>query len=86
MQEKLPIDFVAEAEKIINNYMAKERKMPVVQSKPTPPTVVNAPAPRPSAVKAPAKKQKSAFDFTLNMVMILACIAIIIVFMYGMLA
>jgi len=78
---KMPVDFVAEAEKIINNYMSKEKKLPApVVAHHAPPAV----PPRPAA--KPAKKRRSSFDFALNIMMILACIAIVAVFMYGMLA
>jgi len=78
---KMPVDFVAEAEKIINNYMSKEKKghtthIPREKAALTPPPVAVSPK--------PPKKQPSKFDVTLNLMMILACIAIIAVFVYGM--
>ena len=69
---KMPVDFIAEAEKIIYNHMLKEKKY-------TSPSPV-----LPSVIRK--KPKTSAFDFTLNLVMIFACIAIIAVFVYGMMS
>jgi len=78
----MPVDFVAEAEKIINNYMTREKKTPAAaQSFAAAPDSTAAPA----LASAP-KKPKSRFDFALNLMMILACIAIIVVFLYGITA
>ena len=90
---KMPVDFVAEAEKIINNYMVKERDglpSPVVPQLPAPSpytaqAVQAAKAAHVAVPKTKEKKQGSMFDLTLNLIMILACIAIVAVFVYGML-
>jgi len=83
---KMPVDFVAEAEKIINNYMTKEKKKPATAipmqkaaAVPHPPQRAASTTTRPAA-----PKKKGAFDITLNIMMILACIAIVAVFVYGM--
>ena len=76
---KMPVDFVAEAEKIIYNHVVKGKNRDVYVS----------PAPMATPSAAPAKKPKpkaSAFDFMLNIVMLMACVAIIAVFAYGMMA
>ena len=71
--DKIPVDFVAEAEKIIYNYMAKNY---------TPPTMVAAPFKRP-ALKV---KRRVRFDFILYILMIAACIAMAFIFGFGMLS
>ncbi|MCL2840045.1 MAG: hypothetical protein FWE05_04650 [Defluviitaleaceae bacterium] len=77
--KKMPVDFVAEAEKIINNYMVKEKKLSAPSSPPYRHPATIAPPSKPT------KKKRSNIDFTLNLMMILACIAIIAVFIYGIL-
>lgn len=64
--EKTPVDFVAEAEKIINSYMTKKNNTPPLY-KPVP--------------KTRATKQ---FDFVLNIVMLVGCLAIAGAFLFGM--
>jgi hypothetical protein len=88
---KMPVDFVAEAEKIIYSHMAKEKTkkaaVPAVYTSPPPkasfaaPTSCNAPATRTGT-----RKKTSTFDFVLNCVMVLACVAIVAVFAYGMMS
>ena len=88
---KMPVDFVAEAEKIIYNYTAKQ-KYPATLKKGAGPVVytsnMNMPVPSAApALRTSAKKKKTGtFDFVLNMIMVLACIAIIAVLAYGFLA
>ncbi|MCL1844750.1 MAG: hypothetical protein FWF77_02490 [Defluviitaleaceae bacterium] len=77
---KMPVDFVAEAEKIIYNHIRTTRGASI-------PAAYAATAPVKNAAKpAPAKRKTSTFDITLNIMMILACVAIAAVFAYGMLA
>ncbi|MCL2198564.1 MAG: hypothetical protein FWB80_06550 [Defluviitaleaceae bacterium] len=86
----MPVDFVAEAEKIICNHMATGKKaaapavytshMPKSYTQPT----YNAPATHTGTKKT--TKPASKFDFVLNMVMVLACVAIVAVFAYGMMS
>jgi hypothetical protein len=87
---KMPVDFVAEAERIIYNHVTKGKK-----TKGVGPAAYTSPAPAlqapPSNYNVPAmrtgtKKKVSKFDVILNIVMILACIAIIAVFVYGIMA
>ena len=103
---KIPVDFVGEAEKIIYNYMARSQKA----AQATPQTVAHGgahmfggsssggtelieslpavPVPRSSGAKPVVKsvrKKKTKADFMLNWLMVLACIAIAMVFLYGML-
>jgi hypothetical protein len=82
---KMPVDFVAEAEKIIYNHMARQ-KHPATLKKVAAPAASICPELPPSRAAQPrsAKKKASKFDFVLNLVMILACIAIVAVFTYGM--
>ena len=58
---KIPVDFVAEAERIINNYL-------VGQSRKNPKEIQNKPVVR--------QKKKSRFDFVLNIVMLAGCLVI----------
>ena len=91
--ERMPVNFVAEAEKIITNYLEREKKSPLaigkgqVSSAPVPAPAhmhhhTSAARTQPKAAK-PGKKSGKA-DFVINMLMILACIAIVAVFVYGM--
>jgi len=75
---KMPVDFVAEAEKIIYNHIRTTRGHTI-------PAAYAATAPA-KPTPARRKKKASAFDITLNIMMILACVAIAAVFAYGMLA
>ncbi|MDR0271969.1 MAG: hypothetical protein LBI27_01435 [Clostridiales bacterium] len=83
---KMPVDFVAEAERIIYNHVTGKKGVaaPGVYTsasapKFVPPANYNTPASR-SATK------NSKLDFTLNLMMILACIAIAAVFTYGIMS
>ena len=84
---KMPVDFVAEAEKIIYNHMKKKAAAPAAYTSHAQkisqavPSNCNAPATRTGT-----KKKASTFDFMLNIMMILACIAIVAVFAYGMMS
>ena len=90
-KNKMPIDFVAEAEKIINSYMARGQKTAPISvgggSLATPPvSVATLPRPTATASRTAVKKKKGGmFDFILNLIMILACVAIVATFVYGML-
>ncbi|MCL2373053.1 MAG: hypothetical protein FWC78_06590 [Defluviitaleaceae bacterium] len=66
-KEQLPTDLVAEAEKIIANYMTKPP--------PAPNTVISA---------QQNNKKTKRLDFALNIIMMLICIAIVAVIVYGM--
>jgi len=87
---KMPVDFVAEAERIINSYMAKEKRPPISNGAGGVATTphLHSTAVKALPVKAPAKAKakKGGFDFMLNLMMILACIAIVVVFLYGMMS
>ena len=86
-QEKMPMDFVAEAERIINNYMVKSKSNISLSggNLATAPVSV-ATLPRPAQVAAkPIKKKGSKVDFVLNFLMLMACAAIVAVIVYGML-
>lgn len=90
---KMPVDFVAEAERIIYNHVTKQKKHAMAGGAPAEYT-----SPAPKVLPAPANyntpatrtgtktKCASKFDFVLNVIMILACVAIVAVFVYGMLA
>jgi hypothetical protein len=85
---KMPVDFVAEAERIIYNHVTKKQKgagpaayTSQAKVSPAPHSNFNAPA-----MRTGTKKKVSKFDVMLNIVMILACIAIIAVFVYGIMA
>ena len=91
-KDNMPMDFVAEAEKIINNYMIRNKN-----AAPPAPLAIGGGnlAAAPVAVAAlpksarvggrNVKKKTSKVDFVLNLLMILACMAIVAVFAYGML-
>ena len=82
--EKMPVNFVAEAEKIINNYMEREKRGTLPSAKSHSPAIAPAKPATHQAKSAKAKKKGSKTDFVLNMLMVLACVAIVAVFVYGM--
>ena len=88
-KNEMPVNFVAEAEKIINNYMTHKKAAPPLAvgggSLATAPVSV-APLARPpvKTTKLPNKKG-SKVDFVLNALMLLACMTIVAVLVYGML-
>ena len=79
-----PVDLVAEAEKIINNYMAKKRTSPggsihaYLNQPYMPPTIID-------AKQVAGKKKRVLFDFLFYGLMILACIAMAAVVKFGLL-
>lgn len=95
-KDKMPVDFVAEAERIINTYMSKVSNMhqkgaPVSigggNMATAPVAVASLPVPKPAVAKKarPVNKKSSKVDVVLNFLMVLACIAIVATFVYGML-
>jgi len=89
LKDNMPMDFVAEAERIINNYMIRNKKnAPLSLSggnlSTAPVAVTTSPKPAKAAVR-PVKKKTSKVDFVLNFLMVMACMAIVAVFVYGML-
>ena len=88
-KNKMPVDFVAEAERIINSYMARGQKPISVgggNMNNPPVAVATRPAPAPRVAKPAAKTRRNTkTDFVLNMLMVLACVAIVATFVYGML-
>ena len=84
---KMPVDFVAEAERIIYNHVkGKPAAVPAVYTSPAPVSGGHHSSYNAPATRTGTKKKASKFDFMLNLVMILACIAIIAVFVYGIMA
>ena len=81
-QERIPVDFVAEAESIINNYVTKKGGQPAGLSGHSGYASPVVPAYTPKAYKKPQKNRR--FDLVLNAVMALGCLAIAIVFILGM--
>ena len=84
--EKIPIDFVAEAENIIYNYMAKKHKntvdiVPAYMDRYSPPTILAVPG-KQVAIKS---KKRIRFDFIMYALMIAACIAMAAVLAFGLL-
>ncbi|MCL2047441.1 MAG: hypothetical protein FWG87_01825 [Defluviitaleaceae bacterium] len=74
---KMPVDFVAEAEKIIYNHVVGEKNL----------TYKAEIASKYAAAPRPKKKPKaSAFDVTLNLMMFMACIAIVAVLAFGIMS
>ncbi|MCL2500483.1 MAG: hypothetical protein FWE90_09120 [Defluviitaleaceae bacterium] len=78
-RHEVPVDMVAEAEKIIHNYMIKNKK-PLPAG--FPPTQVTGYAPE--APPLPAKRLPGRRDFFINIAMILACLVIAGLLAYGM--
>ena len=82
---KIPVDFVAEAEKIIYKHMVKKNKLAgdsihaYLPDYYTPPAIITAPAKR-SVTK---DKKHVRFDLLLYVLMIAACIAMAVVFAVG---
>ena len=94
-QDQMPVDFVAEAEQIINNYVKKNNRAVAAvayASTPKPSASVKTPASCggkasvPSFAKNPVKRKRDrGFDFFLNSLMALGCIAIVLVLLSGVL-
>ena len=88
-KENMPVNFVAEAEKIINNYMTRKKTTAPLAvgggSLATAPVSVAPLASPPVKATKPKKKKGSKVDFVLNTLMLLACMTIVAVFVYGML-
>jgi hypothetical protein len=84
----MPVDFVAEAEKIICNHMrtGKRAAAPAVYTSHMPKTYTQPTSNAPATHTGTKKTKVSKFDFVLNVVMILACVAIVAVFAYGMMS
>lgn len=78
---KMPVDFVSEAEKIIYNHVRNKGGMQGAYTS----TGKHGGGARDTTAIG-RKKKGSSFDFMLNLMMILACVAIIAVFSYGVLA
>ena len=82
---KIPVDFVAEAEKIVLDYMAKKRKHPgdaihaYIDDYYTPPVIL----PPNAAMPHPKKSRRINLEFIFYGLMIAACIAITAVFAVG---
>jgi len=87
--EDIPVDFVAEAEKIINNYIMKKRQKAYTAFAPTKNSnVAIATAPistTPAPVRKKAKK-RGWFDFMLNAFMVFGCVAIVLILLFGFFA
>jgi hypothetical protein len=80
--DKIPKDFVREAENIIRDFMDKKNKQAgLVKAY----AASVPPESKPAIVPRPVKGNKR-FDTILNMVMLLGCITIAAVFLYGMLS
>ncbi|MCL2189656.1 MAG: hypothetical protein FWC16_11835 [Defluviitaleaceae bacterium] len=79
----VPVDMVSEAEKIIHNYLVKNKRPLPKGLRAQGAPVGYAPA---SQTVNTTKKRKASrrMDFYLNIIMILACLAIAGIFMYGM--
>jgi len=85
---KMPVDFVAEAERIIHNYMSRNTKAAPISigggNLATAPVAV-ATLPKPAVAKAKARKKSSNLDFVLNFILVVACVAIVAAFVYAVL-
>lgn len=95
---KMPVDFVAEAERIIFNHISSQKKRALADSTVATQGAYTSHGPMDSYASAPGRKttaparrsaargRATTFDFVLNVVMILACIAIVAVLVYGFLS
>ncbi len=72
-REKIPVDFVAEAEKIINNYYNQSRNL---LARPAVSRIDEKPAPVQRVATGQKPKRKNGVDMFLNIVMLLCCIAL----------
>jgi len=87
--EKPPIDFVAEAEKIVNNYAARKRKITsetaTAYLEYIPPTIISAEYLNKPIANEPKVKQRRRIrhDFVLYALMTAACIAMAVIFAIG---
>ena len=83
LAEKTPVDLVAEAEKIIFNYVAKKRKYTGESTRAyleyKPPTIISAEYKKPVA----EEKRRFKLSFLLYGLMMLACIAMTVIFAVG---
>ena len=92
-KEDLPVDFVAEAEKIIHNHVKKKygvyKGNSVGIAYASTPSTKAVPSTKPAkATKATPRAQKSKgkrFDYALNAVMALGCFVIAAVLLWGLL-
>ncbi|MCL2873482.1 MAG: hypothetical protein FWE29_00965 [Defluviitaleaceae bacterium] len=81
-QSKVPVDFVAEAEKIVNNYMRikttgfKPNHLAHSSSEAAPTAHV-------SPSRKPAAKKKSGFDTFINSVLFIGCVALLGLLVYA---
>ena len=75
---KMPVDFVAEAEKIIFNYIHKKDKPSVAVAVPKPVVPKSAPP-----KQRPAKMTNKGFDLMLNIVMLAGCAVIAGILLFG---
>ena len=90
-QSKIPVDFVAEAEKIIHNHVRKKydknygNKVGIAYTSPTSSAVATRPAVKPKA-KMQTKKsaKKKHFDYVLNTIMAIGCFVIAAVIMLNL--
>jgi len=76
-QNKVPVDFVAEAEKIVNNYIHRKSNVQAYTSAQA--ALTSAP---PLKSKQSVKK-KSGFDTFVNSVLFLGCIALLGILVYA---
>ena len=88
-KDQIPLDFVAEAEKIIHNHVRKKydknfgNKVGIAYASPTPKQWAAAPATAPKRTKKSAKKKR--FDYALNTIMAIGCFVIAAVIIWGLL-
>ena len=83
--ENIPLDFVAEAEKIINNHVRNKYNKGSSNV-----GIAYAPAPaavhKPAIAKKPAKRKANNFDIVLNTIMGLGCVIIAAFLLWGIFA
>ena len=80
---QVPTDFVSEAERIIHNYMRNKKSLPSSSPNITAPVAT---IPKPNATKTKKTKERTKTDFALNILMMLACMFLVVVLVYGLLS
>jgi len=77
---QIPTDFVSEAERIIHNYMRNKKPLP------NPSPNIIAPVTTISKPKKTKTKERTKTDFALNILMMIACMFLVVVLVYGLMS
>ena len=80
---QVPTDFVSEAERIIHNYMRNKKSLPSSSSNITAPVAT---IPKPKMAKTKNTKERTKTDFALNILMMIACMFLVVILVYGLMS